>query len=82
MKRFKDLVEMALPSCWDKNRNFIQHETYEDTLIKERDYITKFQVMNGVYKGQNIVYKLIDDFNLLWKIKTLVANIPSYDRYP
>jgi hypothetical protein len=34
MKRYKELVEMALPSCWDKNRNFIQHEAYEDMLIK------------------------------------------------
>jgi hypothetical protein len=37
--------------------------------------------MDGVLKGQTIVCKLIDDFHLLWKIKTLFPNIPSYDRY-
>jgi hypothetical protein len=56
-------------------------EAYEDMLIKERDDITKFQDMDGVLKGQTIVCKLIDDFHLLWKIKTLFPNIPSYDRY-
>jgi hypothetical protein len=81
MKIYKDLVEMTLPSCWDKNRNFVKHEAYEYMLIKSRDCITRFQVMDVVLKGQNIVYKLIDDFHLLQKIKTLFPNIPSYDRY-
>ena len=81
MKRYMELVEMALPSCWDKNRNFIQHEAYEDMLIKARDDITKFQVMDSVLNHQTIVCKLIDNFHLLWKMKTLFPNIPSYDRY-
>jgi hypothetical protein len=34
MKRYKELVQMRLPSCWDKNENFIQHEAYKDILIK------------------------------------------------
>ena len=81
MKRYKELVEMGLPSCWDKNRIFIQQRAYEDMLIKARDDITKFQLMDGVLKGQLIVFNLIDGFNLLCKIKTLFPNIPSYDRY-
>jgi hypothetical protein len=68
MKRHKELVEMALPSCWDKNRNCIRHEAYEDMLIKSRDDITKSEDMDGVLKVQTIVCKLIDDFHLLWKI--------------
>jgi len=81
MKRYKELVEMALPSCWDKNRNFIQQEASEEILIKEMNDITKFQDMDGVLKGQTIVCKLINDFHLLWIIKILFPNIPSYDRY-
>jgi hypothetical protein len=49
--------------------------------IKSRDDITNFQDMDGVLKGQTVVYKLIEDFNLLWQIKTLFLNIPPYDRY-
>jgi hypothetical protein len=50
-------------------------------LIKSRDDITKFQDMDGFLKVQTIVFKLIDDFHLLWKIKTLFPFIPLYDRY-
>ena len=79
MKKCKELVEMGLPSCWDKNGNFVQWEAYKDMIIKERGDIPKFQDMNGVLKVQTIVRNLIDDFDLLWKIKTLFPNIPSYD---
>jgi hypothetical protein len=81
MKRYKELVKMGLPPCWDKNGNFIQYKSYKDMLIKARDDITQFQYMDGVLKCQTIFCKLIDGFHLLWKIKNLFPNIPSYDRY-
>jgi len=66
MKLYKELVKIGLPSCQDKNGNFIQKEVYKDMLIKGRDDITKFKDMDGVLKGQTIVCKLIDDFHFFY----------------
>jgi hypothetical protein len=52
MKIYKELVEMGLPSCWDKYINFIQKEAFED--IKDKMGLPFQYFFLVMHKGQDV----------------------------
>jgi hypothetical protein len=79
--KFENLVKMGLPSAWDKKGKLLSYENYRKILFIVRGKEDKFQGMVDTLRGQTIVDILIDDFYLLWKIKNLFSNPPTYEKY-
>ena len=69
MNKYKKLVNLGLPSCWDKNGNLIPQEAYEEMITMARNNATKLEDLEGTFKEKAIVDKLKDDFELLWSQK-------------
>jgi hypothetical protein len=59
----------------------ISYENYKKSCLLVREKEDKFQRMVDTLRGQTIVDILIDDFYLLWKIKRLFSNPPTYEKY-
>jgi hypothetical protein len=59
----------------------LSFEEYRKILFIARESESKFQGMAGKLRGQIIVDLLMDDFHLLWKIKKLFSNPPTYENY-
>jgi hypothetical protein len=79
--KFENLVKMGLPSAWDKKGKMLSYENYRKNLFIFRGKEDKFQRMVDTLRGKTIVDILIDDFYLLWKIKSLFSNPPTYEKY-
>ena len=52
MNKYKKLVNLGLPSCWDKNDHLILQGTYKEMLIQEKNNTKKFQDLEGTLKGK------------------------------
>jgi hypothetical protein len=50
-------------------------------MLIARESESKFQGMADQLRGQIIVDLLMDDFHLLWQIKNLFLNPPTYEKY-
>jgi hypothetical protein len=76
--KFENLVKMGLYSTWDKKGKVLSYENYRKSLFIFRGKEDKFQGMVDTLRGQTIVYILIDDFHVLWKIQNLFSNPQSW----
>jgi len=72
---------MGLQNRWGKKANIFTFGNYKQSLIKAKEDTTKFKEVIDMIKGQTIVDCLSDDFYLLWKIKNLFVNAPTYEKY-
>jgi hypothetical protein len=79
--RFEKMVKIGLPSAWSDKGKFLSFEEYRKSLFIARESESKFQGMADKLRGQIIVDLLMDDFHLLWKIKKLFSNPPTYEKY-
>jgi hypothetical protein len=79
--KFENLVKTGLPSAWDKDGKLFSYGDLRIFLFISREKYDKFQKMNNTLRGQTIVYVLIDDFYLLWKINNLFSHTPTYENY-
>ena len=55
-------------------------ETYETLLVEEKGKIDNTHEKTTVLKGTTIVNFLHKDFQLLWMVKTLFLDKPTYTR--
>jgi hypothetical protein len=79
--KFKNLVEMALPSAWNDKGKFLSFKSYRKNLFIARESEAKFQGVADNLRGKTIVDLLIDDFYLLWQIENLFSCPPTYEKY-
>jgi len=49
-------------------------------LFSNRGKEDRFERMDDILRGHTIVDIFIDDFYLLWKIKGLFSNPPTYEK--
>jgi len=75
------LVKLGLSSTWSDKRKFLSFEEYRKSMLIARESESKFQDMADQLRGQIIVDLLMDDFHLLWQIKNLFLNPPTYEKY-
>ena len=70
-KKFKHLFDKGLPTFWDNNDNLFNKDDYDNLLAQQRMNHDKFQDMEGTLKGEDILNKLEDDFDILCQIKNI-----------
>ena len=77
---FDKRTRVGLSSCWDLKCNLFSQETYETMLVDEKSKIDNTHERVAVLKGTTIVNFLHKDFQLLWMVKNLFLEKPTYTR--
>ena len=62
---FKPLIEKGMPHFWDVDNRLLNREEYDDLLVNKRNDHTNFEDLEENLKGEVIVVKLGDLFDLL-----------------
>ena len=61
---FNELFKKGFPYFWDDKGNLIAQEIYHALLVQQRNEDSKFNDLEKYFKGQVIVDKLIEDFDI------------------
>lgn len=77
---FDKRIMVGFPSCWDQQGNFLPWETYETLLVEEKSNIDSSHEKTIGFKGYTIVNYLYRYFQLIWLIKTLFTEKPTYSQ--
>ena len=82
-KKFKPLFDKGLPTFWYNNDNLFNKEDYDNLLAQQRVNHDKFQELEGTLKGEDILNKLEDDFDILSQLKYVRISLPpiSFSNY-
>ena len=75
-KKFKPLFDKGLPTFWYNNDNLFNKDDYDNLLTHQRVNHDKFQDMEGTVKGEDILNKLEDDFDILCQLKHIRKSLP------
>lgn len=62
---FKPLIEKGLPHFWDTENKLLKKEQYEDLIVSKRNDHSNFEDLEGNLRGEVLVAKLRDVFDLL-----------------
>lgn len=74
-KKFKSLFDKGLPTFWYNNDSLFNKENYDNLLAQQRVNHDKFQDMEGTLKGEYVLNKLEDYFDILYQIKNVIKSI-------
>ena len=77
---FDKRTREGLPSHWDIQGNLLSRETYETLLVEEKSKIDNTHEKTVVLKGTTIVNYLHKHFQLLWMVRTLFLDKPTYTK--
>lgn len=75
-KKFKPLFDKGLPTFWYNNDNLFNKHDYDNLLPQQRVNHDKFQDMEGTLKGEDILNKLEDNFDILCQLKHIRKSLP------
>jgi hypothetical protein len=80
---FTDLIKIGLPLPWDGNGYIQTQNKYQELLENKRNDDSRFEKLEGVLKGQDVLEMLAGDFEILHNIRVIFKNLPqpSYERY-
>ena len=78
---FKPLMEKGLPYFWDGQNRLLKKEQYENLIVAKRNYHTQFDDLEGNLRGEVLVVKLGDIFDLLNLAKRIKPPIPEVKEY-
>ena len=62
---FKPLIEKGLPYFWDTKNRLLKKEKYEDLIVSKRNNHSNFEDLEGNMRGEVLVAKSSDIFDLL-----------------
>ena len=62
---FKPLIDIGMPHFWDVKNRLLKKEQFDDLLVSKRNDHSNFKDLEGNIRGEVIVVKLRDLFNLL-----------------
>ena len=62
---FKPLMEKGLPYFWDAENRLLKKEQYENLIVSKRNDHSQFKDLEGNLRGEVLVVKLGDIFDLL-----------------
>ena len=72
---FKPLMEKGLPYFWDDENRLLKKKQYENLIVRKRNDHSQFVDLEGNLRGEVLVVKLGDIFDLLNMAKRI--KIPS-----
>ena len=73
-KKFKPLFDKGLPTFWYNNDSLFSKDDYDNLLAQQRVNHDKFRDIEGTLKGEDILNKLENDFNILCQIKQFLQS--------
>ena len=79
---FQPLFQKGLPNFWDFEGKLITESLYVESLIKARVDHAKFQDMVKGLKGEVLIGKLKDDFELTVMFKSIKSSMPIVTHDP
>ena len=62
---FKPLIEKGLRYFWDTENRLLKKEQYEDLIVSKRNDLSIFEDLEGNLRGEVLVEKMEDVFDLL-----------------
>ena len=68
---FKPLIEKGLPHFWDVENQLLKKEQYEDLIVSKRNDYSSFEDLEGNLRGEVLVAKLGDLFDLLNMVRRI-----------
>ena len=71
---FKALIDKGMPHFWDVENRLLKKEQFDDILVSKRNDHSNFEDLEGNLRGEVIVVKLGDLFDLL--------NMPRRIKFP
>ena len=75
-KKFKFLFDKGIPLFWYNNYSLFNKDYYDNILVQQRVNHDKFQDMEGTLKGEDILNKLEDGFDILCQLKHIGKSLP------
>jgi hypothetical protein len=77
----KSLLEKGLPPFWDPENKLLRKRDYSELFVQRRNGHSKFDDLEGSLKGETIVVKLGDLFDLLNIIRRIKFPKPLIEEY-
>ena len=78
---FKPLIEKGMPYFWDVDNRLLKKEEYNDLLVNKKNDHTNFEDLEGNLRGEVIVVKLGDLFDLLNMARRIKFPKPVVEDY-
>ena len=78
---FKALIKKGMPHFWDVENKLLKKEQLDDLIVSKRNYHSNFKDLEGNIKGEFIVVKLGDLFDLLNMAKRIKFPKPMVEDY-
>ena len=78
---FKPLIEKGLPHFWYENNCLLKKEDYDNLLIQKRNDHSQFENLEGNLRGEVMVEKLGDTFDLFNQVRRVNFPSPLIEEY-
>ena len=78
---FKTFIEKGLPYFWDAENRLVKKQQYENLIVNKRNDHSKFEDLEGNLRGEVLVVKLGDVFDLLNMAKRIKLPKPEVEEY-
>lgn len=78
---FKPLMDKGLPHFWDTENRLIKKEQYDNLIVNKRNDHSNFEDLEGNLRGEELVVKLRDIFDLLNMVKRITFPQSEVEEY-
>ena len=78
---FKPLFEKGFPYFWDAENRLLKKEQYENLIFRKRNDHSNFRYLEGNLRGEVLVVKMGDLFDLLNMVKRINLPNPEVEEY-
>ena len=78
---FKPLFEKGLPHFWDNENKLLRKGQYEDLIVSKRNVHSNFEDLEGNLRGEVLVAKLGDVFDVLNMARRIKLPKPVAEDY-
>ena len=75
------MIEKGLPHFWDTKNRLLKKEQYEDLIVSKRNDHSNFEDLEGNLRGEVLVAKLGDLFDLLNMARRIKLPKPVVEDY-
>ena len=78
---FKPLMDKELPHFWDTENRLIKKEQYDNLIVNKRNDHSNFEDLEGNLRGEVLVVKLGDIFDLMNMVKNITFPQSEVEEY-
>ena len=78
---FKPLMDKGLPYFWDTENRLLKKDNYDDLIVAKRNDHSNFEDLEGNLRGEILVTKLGDTFELLNMIRKITLPQTEVEEY-